>query len=73
MEPPLTEPSSLSFGGRGKDKAKTKQCTRSTPPPRGERVERVVRVERVERVRVERVEPVEPVEREVCELAVPEP
>ena len=69
MEPPLTEPSSLSFGGR--DKAKTKQCTRSTPPPRGERVERVVRVERVERVAP--VEPVEPVEREVCELAVPEP
>ena len=68
MEPPLNEPSSLSFGGRGKDKAKTKQCTRSTPPPRGERVERVVRVERVEPV-----EPVEPVERDVCELAVPEP
>ena len=71
MEPPLTEPSSLSFGGRGKDKAKTKQCTRSTPPTRGERVERVERVEPVERV--ERVEPVERVERAVCELTVPEP
>ena len=71
MEPPLPEPSSLSFGGRGKDKAKTKQCTRSTPPPRGERVERVERVEPVERV--ERVEPVERVERAVCELTVPEP
>mgnify|MGYP006245713497 CR=1 FL=1 len=71
MEPPLPEPSSLSFGGRGKDKAKTKQCTRSTPPPRGERVERVERVEPVERV--ERVGRVERVERAVCELTVPEP